>query len=189
MRPAKAHNPRYIAAPPESHADRCQWPGCEGDARYRAPKSRNALREYHLFCLDHVRAYNASWNFFEGMSAEEIDAFRHEDLTGHRPTWRVGVRASLAFAHSRRADPFGLFRPEGSEPEVEPRLAGLPPEERRAWQALGFDRPANADELKARFKELVKLNHPDANGGDKEAEDRLRVVIQAYRTLAARQRA
>jgi len=184
MPTAKAHNPRYVAPPREPAATRCEWPGCAGEGHYRAPKSRSALRDYHHFCLDHVRAYNASWNFFEGMSAAEIDAFRHEDLTGHRPTWRVGLKPSLAFVQGRRADPFGLFRGETAAEESAPRLSALPPEERRAWQALGFDRPVDAEALKGRFKELVKLNHPDANGGDRDAGDRLRVVIQAYRTLS-----
>jgi DnaJ-class molecular chaperone len=37
--------------------------------------------------------------------------------------------------------------------------------------------------VKARYKELVKRHHPDANGGDKSAEERFKTVSEAYRTL------
>src|ERR687892_757425 len=46
----------------------CQWPGCRCAGEYRAPKSRERLREFYLFCLDHVRAYNRAWDFFKGMN-------------------------------------------------------------------------------------------------------------------------
>jgi len=39
--------------------------------------------------------------------------------------------------------------------------------------------------LKARYKVLVKLHHPDAHGGDKAAEEKLKIINQAYATLKA----
>ncbi|MEX2650617.1 MAG: J domain-containing protein [Alphaproteobacteria bacterium] len=186
MTASNAYNPRYAgpdAAPVEAP---CAWPDCADEGRYRAPKSRDNLREYHLFCLDHVRAYNARWNYFEGMTSAEIDAFRHDDLTGHRPTWRVGVRASPLWARLRSGDAFGLFgagRHHASTP-----VNGDDSEERHALETLGLDDPVNLAELKSRFKLLVKRHHPDANAGDRAAGERLRMVIQAYRTLLARLR-
>ena len=55
--------------------------------------------------------------------------------------------------------------------------------ERKAFDTLGLEVDATAAEIKARFKELVKRHHPDANGGDRSTEDRLREIIQAYNYL------
>ena len=58
----------------ESSARVCEIEGCEGAGLYRAPVSPERLNEFHWFCLDHVREYNRSWNFFEGRSEEELEA-------------------------------------------------------------------------------------------------------------------
>jgi len=59
------------------------------------------------------------------------------------------------------------------------------PVARRAYDVLGLDESADAAAVKARYKQLVKQVHPDANGGDRSYEDRLREVINAYNTLKA----
>src|SRR4051812_32195344 len=69
--------------PPEPCA--CAWPGCCAEGEYPAPRGRDQLRSYSWFCLEHVRAYNLSWNFFSGMSQAEIEAHVREDVTWHRP--------------------------------------------------------------------------------------------------------
>ena len=45
----------------------CAWPECTGAGTHRAPKGRGHDGEYHLFCLNHVREYNRSYNYFSGM--------------------------------------------------------------------------------------------------------------------------
>jgi hypothetical protein len=72
----------------------CEKPGCENAGDHRAPKSRTALNEYYWFCLEHVREYNLSWDYFRGMSPGEVDAYQREALTGLRPTWKLGERSS-----------------------------------------------------------------------------------------------
>ena len=163
----------------------CAWPECGKEGLYRAPRDRDNLRDYVMFCLDHVRAYNARWNFFAGMSPTQIDRFRHADLTGHRPTWPLGQRHAPFPAHARISDGFAAFAGGGRRPDRDP---AQDPEERRALGTLGLDVPVAVEVLKARFKQLVKRLHPDANAGDRRSEERLRLVIQAYRFLAARWR-
>ena len=68
----------------------CQWPRCDAPATHRAPKGRLRANEYWRFCLDHVREYNNSYNFFAGMSDDAIARYQKEDVTGHRPTWKMG---------------------------------------------------------------------------------------------------
>src|SRR5579883_1617922 len=97
----------------------CQWPGCSGPATHRAPKGRLRANEYWQFCLDHVREYNNSYNFFAGMSEDAIARYQKEAITGHRPTWKMGsIGASRAARRGRpefaaggwaSEDPFSLF--------------------------------------------------------------------------------
>src|ERR1700754_2039323 len=98
----------------------CEWPGCAGAATHRAPKGRNRENEYWRFCLDHVREYNHSYNFFAGMSTDDIARYQREAVIGHRPTWKMGMNGGgpASRSHSSRLrpeadDPFGVFREFG----------------------------------------------------------------------------
>ncbi len=163
----------------------CQWPGCDRDGTHRAPKGRQAEGEYFQYCLDHVREYNQSYNYFRGMSDDAVYAYQKDALTGHRPTWKMGTRSEADASGSHR-DPFGFSHEMGGAagfeaPQAETRT--IRATERRALELMGLELSANPVEIKARFKELVKKHHPDANGGDRSAEERLRNVIQAYNAL------
>jgi DnaJ domain len=154
----------------------CAWPGCTAAGVHRAPRARDRLREFVWFCLEHVREYNRGWDFFAGMSASEIEAHRRRDTTWHRPTWRFGTMPGADFQRWR--DPFEIFG-EG------PRPAAASPD-RRADQmraVLEIEAVFTLAELKQRYKDLVKKFHPDLHGGDKQAEESLRRVIEAYTYL------
>ena len=174
----------------------CQWPRCEAPATHRAPKGRLRASEYWRFCLDHVREYNNSYNFFEGMSDDAIAKYQKEDLTGHRPTWKMGSiggrrgdakRGSRGFRGSGWAadDPFGLFDRAARAGQARPAAEGrkVLNAQRRALDVLGLEADAKRADIKGRFKVLEKRHHPDANGGDRTSEDRLREIIQAYNYL------
>jgi hypothetical protein len=174
----------------------CEWVGCERPGTHRAPKGRGREGEYWRYCLDHVREYNASYNYFAGLSDEAVISYQKDALTGHRPTWRMGMnagpRAGGAAALGGRGegftwhDPFSFFdataRSGAPRPEV-PEGRTIRNAERKAFETLGLEFDATAAEIKARFKELVKRHHPDAHGGDRSFEERLRAVIQAYNYL------
>ena len=174
----------------------CQWPGCTASATHRAPKGRLQATEYWQFCLDHVREYNNSYNFFAGMSDDAIAKYQKEALTGHRPTWKMG---SIGGKRGRKAakgfragdwetdDPFSLFGEWGTRRTGHARTA---PEgrkifnaQRRALDVLGLEADAKRADIKSKFKTLVKRHHHDANGGDRGSEARLREIIQAYNYL------
>ena len=166
----------------------CEWEGCNAPGGYRAPKGRHREGEYHNFCLEHVRAYNKSYNYFAGMPDEDISAFQKSAATGHRPTWAMGNRADddpsgFAFAEAF-ADPFGFFGSDaGPTAREQPRKRPIRNHERKSFQVLDLEGDEPAEEIKARFKTLVKQLHPDANGGDRSFEDRLREIINAYHYL------
>ena len=173
----------------------CQWPGCTHAATHRAPKGRAQEREYWRFCLDHVREYNHSYNFFAGMTDDAVARYQKDAVTGHRPTWKMGMVGGKRTGKSGRRDfgyegaddPFGMFGELGGRArQPDPREAerrAVRNAERKALHALGLETDAERGEIKARFKELVKRHHPDANGGNRGSEDRFREVIQAYRLL------
>ena len=175
-------------------APMCQWDGCDKKGPYRAPVGRMREGEYFHFCLDHVRLYNKSFNYFSGVPDSEVARFQKEALTGHRPTWKIGgngqsraapdfaqLRSGRAGYYNRLRDPYGLFGGQrDGQPQRQRKLKQL---EARAMETLGLGENATGPEIKARYKELVKRHHPDANGGDRASEDRFRDVIQAYRLL------
>ena len=165
----------------------CDWKGCDNTATHRAPKGRTRENEYWRFCLEHVREYNHSYNYFSGMSEDAVLKYQKDAITGHRPTWKMGTgnHPGPELGTDAARDPFNVFREFGA------RTKSAPPEppravrnaERKALHELGLDVGADKAEIKARFKLLVKRHHPDANGGDRAMEDKLREIIQAYSYL------
>jgi hypothetical protein len=174
----------------------CQWPKCKAPATHRAPKGREHASEYWQFCLEHVREYNNSYNFFAGMTDDAVAQYQKDSLTGHRPTWKLGSlggkraarRGRNAFrgANWTTQDPFSLFGETGAQgtharPASEERK--ILNAQRKALDVLGLEGDAKRADIKSKFKVLVKRHHPDANGGDRGSEDQLRAIIQAYNYL------
>src|ERR1700750_22820 len=177
----------------------CEWPECKNKGPHRAPKGRENSREYWHFCLNHVREYNQSYNFFSGMNADAVARYQKDALTGHRPTGKMGAKGTKGKGKTAEADleaaadPFSMFselngrgrwRPgpgSGAEAKVETRKVFNA--ERRALQVMGLGPEATLETVKAKYKALVKQHHPDANGGDRSTEDRLIEIIKAYNYL------
>lgn len=169
----------------------CEYPGCMKPGDHRAPKGAGREGEYYHFCIDHVREYNKTYNYFNGMADEAVADFQRAAMTGHRPTWKMGdrhagnpqerARASARAYSGRFRDPHKMFREEDDARANGQRK--MLPLEQKAYETLDIDPSATKPEIKARFKELVKKHHPDANGGDRGSEERLRQIISAYNTL------
>jgi DnaJ-domain-containing protein 1 len=176
-----------LGAPPLSDGPCCSWPGCSAAGEYPAPQSTRELRQFVWFCLDHVREYNRNWNFFAGMDEREIEAHRRADTTWHRPSWRFGT-ASLDET-SRFRDPFGFFADQGPRNTYN-EAGGVRSALGKAAQmmaVLNLEIGFTLEELKRRYKTLVKRHHPDLHGGDRDAEERLKQINEAYSYLMANQ--
>jgi len=171
----------------------CDWPDCDAVGEYRAPRDRHRLRDFFHFCLDHVRAYNQGWDFFSGMTRCEIEAYLREDVTWHRPTWPLGT-AEPRGEGWRWQDPYGVFMngsgTNGTHGASEwDGSARRRPEGKteRMLRVLDLSAEATRADLKARYKQLVKRHHPDLHGGDRKAEERLKLINEAYTYLLDRE--
>jgi hypothetical protein len=167
------------------HTRACDHPGCDGGGEFRAPKSRHSLHEYYWFCLDHVRAYNAAWDYYAGLPPDEIERMVRLDTTWQRPTWPLGRMGGggFRFDPERVKDPFQVFDDDFWQRPAEKPSASASAAELAAMRVMDLSGPLSLDILKARYKELCKRHHPDANGGDKDAEERFKQIGQAYKTL------
>ena len=175
----------------EADGRACAQPGCDEPGEFRAPYpdavtvGRDGPAPFRWLCLDHVRAFNAGYNFFSGMSPDEIsDAQRPyagwaRESRGFAPAGDPGPRwadfadplDAIAARYRRTAAP---DRPDGRP------LSG---QDRESLRVL--DLPADADRraLRQRYSELVRRYHPDRNGGDRRHEAALQRVIAAYQQL------
>ena len=177
---------------PEPDRARCDFPGCSALGEFRAPQGRDREGQFFCFCLDHVREYNASYNYFNGMSADDVAVYQRDEVSRDRAPWTMGSKGTAQGFRGdgdgyNEADPLGMFR---ARPDVRPARAKREPVKPRvgvaaikALDQLGLDESAGASTVKARYKDLVKRLHPDANGGDRSNEDRLREIIRAYNYL------
>jgi hypothetical protein len=173
----------------------CDKVGCGEPGAFRAPKGRGREGQYWRFCLGHVREYNASYNYFAGMSDDAVAAYQKDAVIGHRPTWAMGVNGAARKSDEQPprdwayVDPLGILRAETLGPTFraapEPRRPRHSGPVRRALDVLGLDDSADGPAIKAQYKALVKRFHPDAHGGDRSFEERLRDIIRAHDTLKA----
>jgi hypothetical protein len=173
----------------------CDWEGCGLAGEYRAPKGARSEGQYHHFCLEHVRHYNTAFNFFAGMEKDELEEALHAppkaESRSSFATGNPGTRTSRQGAAGLRpgdrfGDPFGVFAKyrhrQAQKPAAE-RVKPLHEQDRRALETLGIVGQAKSEDIKRAYKTLVKIHHPDANGGDKSSEERLRTIIAAYSHL------
>ncbi len=186
-RPTRA---RAYAPDPDAPGRGCEMPDCKAMGEYRAPKSKQDLRQYFWFCLEHVRAYNLSWDYYKGMSPGEIEAALRQDTAWGRPTWPLGRIGSAAWEGEALRDPLHILAAGGVRTGRGKAHAlsngGTPSELREPLAALGLNWPTTMDQLKTRYKELAKRHHPDANHGDKGAEERIKTINLAYAKLRTR---
>ncbi len=166
----------------------CEWPGCKRVGDYRAPKSRDNLRTFFFFCIEHVRDYNRAWDFFSGMNQGEIEAYLREDVTWHGRPGKLAVAGEQHGDGWRWQDPFEVLMngpgTDGAEAKSEwDRPTSRLGKKERMLKVMDLEHDATPEELKARYKELAKRHHPDVNGGDKDAEERLKLINEAYNYL------
>jgi hypothetical protein len=171
----------------EGAADCCAIPGCRNAGEYRAPLTASGFDgpgQWRWLCLDHVREHNSRYNYFAGMSPEEIQAAQ-SPLAGWDRASRAFAAAGAdpAPAWSDFRDPLDAisarFRADGARYRVS-RFSG---EAQQALALLGLSDDTDLHAVRKRYSQLVRRFHPDRNGGDRRHEKRLGEVIAAWQRL------
>ncbi len=160
----------------------CDHPACGEKGDYRAPKSREHLNQYYFFCLNHVRDYNKAWDFFSGLSPEEVENYTRDATVWERPSWPLGQwgAAERALRDKAMREIFGdAAPPEFAKQQTSP----MPVAEREALATLEMTAPVTFAQIKTQYRILVKKHHPDLNNGDIENEEKFKSINQAFATL------
>ena len=170
----------------------CDWAGCVSMGGCKAPKSPDRLRDYFNFCTKHAREYNKNWNFFNGMTDEDIQEWQVGARHGHRPTWDVrkntGERAQAqkkrrAGHTSATSEGYNIFG-DGEDGQTEaPRRRRLSKLQLKALNDMGLDDTATKSDVRKRYTQLVKQLHPDANQGKRNTEESFQRVVSAMKVL------
>lgn len=170
----------------------CDWEGCVNKGGCKAPKGPDRLREYYNFCTAHAREYNKNWNFFSGMTDEDISEWQVGARHGHRPTWDVrkntGERAAAqkkrkAGATAATAEGYNIFGEGAIADQSEAPRRRLSKMQLKALNDLGLDDTATKEDVRKRYTQLVKQLHPDANQGKRNTEESFQRVVKANKVL------
>lgn len=155
----------------------CDCPGCGETGDYRAPKNR-ALSDYYFFCLNHVRVYNAAWDYFAGMTGADIENHIRNATVWERPTWPMGEWRKREQELRDK-----VMREFFSEADMDPPAPAMPQVERDALAVLELNPPVTFAVIKTQYRALVKRYHPDLHGGSVEASEKFKGINQAFAVL------
>jgi hypothetical protein len=159
----------------------CDHPSCGHAGDYRAPKSRDQLNSYYYFCLDHVRDYNKAWDYFAGLSPQEVESYTRDANVWERPSWPLGQWGITERQLRDKAmrDIFG----DAPANEDTVKTQAMPLAEREALMALELAPPVDFAAIKTQYRVLVKKHHPDLHNGNPESEEKFKNINQAFATL------
>ena len=183
---AKKKNPRGrrgMTGASETSTRVCEHAGCNEPGKFRAPRAPDVLDDFLWFCKDHVREYNLKWNFFDGTTEAEMNAQMSKDKVWERETKSFRDPEAKAWARLGIEDPHQVLgenatRNPGKSNGDQTRR--LPPTERRAVDILEAKDHWSKAEIRKAYKKLIKVLHPDMNGGDRSQEEQLQEVVWAW---------
>jgi hypothetical protein len=171
----------------KTHYKKCDSPKCNEKGEYRAPKSRVMLNKYFYFCLDHIKEYNKSWDFYKGMSVEQIENSMRSDTFWDRPSWPLKNSFKNIF------DEFNEYVEDfvkNDDDKINDTFfknklldESLSIEEAKALKELDLKMPISLEKIKKNYKKLVKIFHPDVNGNNKDAEEKFKQINESYKLL------
>ena len=160
----------------------CEWKNCRETGEFKAPAEKDNSRNFKWLCKEHIKLFNKKWNYFEGMSQNEIENFLKSDLTWHRPTQKFGSADNYfnILWNNTLSDKFNIFKENG------PILTNgrkLCEKDKDAFRIMDLELSADWIAIQKKFKTLVKKFHPDKHSGNKQYEDKLKKIPLAYSHL------
>ena len=166
---------------------KCDKVDCNEKGKFKAPKSRILLNEYYFFCLEHIKEYNKSWDFYKGLSVNQIESSMREDIIWNRPSWplkgnpykvieQINNFFSEDIEHLNHGNKDSYFKNKVID-------ENLTEEEDKALSILSLKLPLTLEKIKKNYKKLVKIFHPDVNGNNKDKEDKFKDINNSYKIL------
>jgi hypothetical protein len=161
----------------------CEWENCEQSGDFKAPREKDNSKNYRWLCEEHIKLFNKSWNYFEGMNQNEIENFIKSDITWHRPTQKFGSSDNFfnILWNNALNDKFNFFKQENNINNL--NGTKLYEKDKDALRIMELELNASWPIIQKRFKTLVKKFHPDKNAGNKQFEDKLKKITLAYSHL------
>ena len=161
----------------------CEWENCKQSGDFKAPIEKDNSKNYRWLCEEHIKLFNKSWNYFEGMNQNEIENFIKSDITWHRPTQKFGSSDNFfnILWNNALNDKFNFFKQENNINNL--NGAKLYEKDKDALRIMELELNASWPIIQKRFKTLVKKFHPDKNAGNKQFEDKLKKITLAYSHL------
>jgi hypothetical protein len=171
----------------KSSFKKCDSEKCLEGGQYRAPKSRMLLNDYFYFCLNHIKEYNKSWDFYKGMSVDQIENSMRSDTVWDRPSWPLKGKYKNVFDEFNEYVDDYIKNDEDklNENYFKNKLMdeSLSLEESQAIKKLELKMPITLEKIKKNYKKLVKIFHPDVNGDNKNAEEKFKQINESYKIL------
>ena len=158
----------------------CEWHNCNESGEFKAPLERDNSKNFRWLCEEHIKLFNKNWDYFDGMCQDEIEDFLKSDLTWHRPTQQFGSSDNFFNILWTNAlnDNFNFFRSKENVNKLNSKK--LSEKDKDAFKIMGLDLNTDWENIRKKFKILVKKFHPDKNSGNKEFEDKLKKITLAY---------
>ena len=161
----------------------CDWNNCFKIGEFKAPVEKDNSKSYRLLCLEHIKEFNKNWNYFSGMTDEQIYDFLKSDMTWHKPTQSFSSSDNFFKVLWNNA-----LKDEVNNSNYEKNYndkVGFKFDQNdiKAFGILGISVGLNWQKIQKKFKYLVKKFHPDNNHGNKKFEERLKLITLAYSQL------
>jgi len=160
----------------------CEWQNCNELGQFKAPTEKDNSKNFRWFCKEHIKQFNQKWDYFDGMSQNEIENFLKSDLTWHRPTQKFGSNDNFfnVLWNNTLNDKFKIFNNENPH-NVNNR--NFCEKDKDAFRIMDLKLGDDWLTIQKKFKFLVKKFHPDRNSGNKKFEDKLKKITMAYSHL------
>ena len=166
---------------------KCDKVDCNEKGKFKAPKSRILLNEYYFFCLEHIKEYNKSWDFYKGLSVNQIESSMREDIIWNRPSWPLKGNPYKVIEQINNffSEDIEHLNYENKDSYFKNKLIdeNLTEEEDKALSILSLKLPLTLEKIKKNYKKLVKIFHPDVNGNNKNAEEKFKEINKSYKLI------
>ena len=161
----------------------CDWNNCRNTGEYKAPVEKDNSKNFRLLCLEHVKVFNKNWNYFSGMSDQQIYEFIKSDMTWHKPTQSFSSSDNFFKTLWKSALKDEIDKIKFTKDFNHIKEFKFNHNDIKAFSVLGISIGLKWEKIQEKFKKLVKKFHPDMNAGNKKYEDKLKVITLAYTQL------